>query len=139
MSASERELALDLMGRAEEDLRAVQAMLDVPPIADAVVGLHAQQAVERALKAVLAAGALEYPFTHDIDGLAELCEAAGTVLPPELDEADLLTPYAAAARYDQAPQGSVERQAAGRFAQAAVTWARQVIDASCRDDRPGGD
>ena len=110
--ASEHDLALELMHRAEEDLATVQAMLAVAPIADAVVGLYAQQAVERALKAVLAAGQLEYPFTHDIDALAELCEAAGSTLPSELDEADLLTPYAVAARYDQAPQSTVGREEA---------------------------
>jgi HEPN domain-containing protein len=126
--ASEHDLALELMHRAEEDLSTVQAMLGVMPIADAVVGLHAQRAVERALKAVLAAGQFEYPFTHDIDALAELCEAAGSTLPSELDEADLLTPYAVAARYDQAPQAMVQREEAERLAKAAVEWARQVID-----------
>jgi HEPN domain-containing protein len=126
--ASERDLAASLMHRAEEDLAAVQAMLEVEPIADAVIGLHAQQAAERALKAVLAAEGVDYPFTHDIDALAELCEAAGTTLPAELDEADRLTPYAAAVRYDQAPHGSVQRRDAGRFAQAAVAFAKQVID-----------
>jgi len=126
--ASEHDLAASLMRRAEEDLAAVQAMLEVEPIADAVIGLHAQQAAERALKAVLAAEGLDYPFTHDIDALAELCEAAGTTLPAELDEADRLTPYAAAVRYDQAPHGSVQRRDAGRFAQAAVAWAKQFID-----------
>jgi HEPN domain-containing protein len=124
---SEHDLALSLIRRAEEDLAAVQAMLQAPAIADVVVGLHAQQAVERALKAVLAAGGLEYPFTHDIDALAELCEAAGTQLPSELDEADRLTPYAALVRYDQVPHGSVKRHDAGRLAQAAVAWARQAI------------
>lgn len=135
--ASERDLALDLMQRAEEDLATVQAMLGTAPIADAVVGLHAQRAVERALKAVLAAGELEYPFTHDIDALAELCEAAGSTLPSELDEADLLTPYAVAARYDQAPQATVQREEAERFAQAAVAWARRVVDGEPLAAGPG--
>lgn len=134
---SEHNLALELMHRAEEDLATVQAMLRVTPIADAVVGLHAQHAVERALKAVLAAGQLEYPFTHDIDALAELCEAAGSTLPSELDEADLVTPYAVAVRYDQAPQDTVQRQEAEHFANAAVMWARQVIDGALPAVGPG--
>ena len=136
MKASD-DLALELMHRAEEDLSTVQAMLGVAPIADAVVGLHAQQAVERALKAVLAAGQLEYPFTHDIDALAELCEAAGSTLPSELDEADLLTPYAVAARYNQAPQATVQREEAERFANVAVTWARQVVESELSGTEPG--
>lgn len=133
--ANERDLALCLIQRAQEDLDAVQAMLDLRPVADAVIGLHAHQAVQRSLKAVLAISALEYPFTHDIDALAELCEAAGTALPAELDDADHLTPYAAAARYDDAPCGSaVQRETAGRWAQTAVSWAQELVAKAQLDD-----
>lgn len=133
--ASDRDLALRLIERAQEDLDAVQAMLHLRPVADAVIGLHAHQAVQRSLKAVLAVNALEYPFTHDIDALAELCEAAGTTLPAELDDADHLTPYGAAARYDEAPHGSVERQTAGHWAHTAVSWAREQV-AKAQVDEP---
>jgi HEPN domain-containing protein len=63
------------------------------------VGFHAQQAVKKALKAVIASRDLEFPFTHDLGALMQLCEDAGFELPGKLAEADCLTPYAAALRY----------------------------------------
>jgi hypothetical protein len=75
-----------------------------------LVCFHAQQAVEKALKAVLAARGVEFPFIHDISGLAKLCREAGAPLPGDLDGADLLTPYAAGLRYDDDTVHAVERE-----------------------------
>lgn len=63
------------------------------------MGFHAQQAVEKALKAAIAKRNEEFPFTHDIGLLMQLCQDAGLNLPVDLSEADRLTPYAAAIRY----------------------------------------
>jgi HEPN domain-containing protein len=73
--ASQRDLAEQLLKLAREDGIAARAMLDVGAVTDAIVGFHAQQAVEKALKAVLAVHGVDFPFTHDIEGLVELCEA----------------------------------------------------------------
>jgi HEPN domain-containing protein len=64
-------------------------------VSDAIVGFHAQQAVEKALKAVLAERGATYPFTHDVGLVMALCEDAGIVVPLSLADADLLTPYGA--------------------------------------------
>jgi len=81
------------------------------------------------LKAVLAARDAEFPFIHDIRGLADLCEAAGTSLPRELDGVDELTPYAAGLRYDDDQAGSVGRETALNWAASAVVWARVHVGA----------
>ena len=52
-SADRREAAL-LLRRGREDETVVAKLIDDAQIADAVIGFHAQQAVEKALKAVLA-------------------------------------------------------------------------------------
>jgi hypothetical protein len=49
------------------------------------------------------------------------------LLPDELDEADLLTPYAGTLRYDAEDPELVDREMALRFATAAVTWARAHV------------
>jgi HEPN domain-containing protein len=59
-------------------------MLDVGAVTDSIVGFHAQQAVEKSLKAVLAVKGVDFPFTHDIEGLVELCEAEGAALPAHM-------------------------------------------------------
>jgi HEPN domain-containing protein len=125
--ASERDLADQLLRRAREDLAAVEAMVPVGTVSDAIVVFLAQQAVEKSLKAVLAARAGEFPFIHDIDRLGELCAAARVQLPDELDGADRLTPYATGFRYDEVTAGGVDRDAAMRWARAAVRWARESI------------
>jgi HEPN domain-containing protein len=95
--------------------------------------------VEKALKAVLAARGAEFPFIHDIGGLAKLCKKAGAPLPDELDGADQLTPYAAGLRYDDDVAGSVDRETALRWVTAAVQWARQQIEPKGTVQRRGID
>jgi HEPN domain-containing protein len=127
--ASQRDLAEQLLRLAREDEAAAQAMLDVGAVTDAIVGFHAQQAVEKALKAVLAVSGVEFPFTHDIQGLVELCEAEGAVLPADLTDIDQLTPYGVRLRYGAVDVAApVERETALRWAEQTIAWAEGVID-----------
>jgi len=71
--AGRSDLARELLGLARDDRVAAEAMLEIGTISDSIVGFHAQQAVEKALKAALAARALEFPFTHDLAVLVDLC------------------------------------------------------------------
>ena len=137
--ADERDLANQLLRRAGDDLVAVEAMVPLESVADVIIGFHAQQAVEKSLKAILAACGVEFPFIHDIDGLAELCEAAGASLPDALDGADRLTPYAAGLRYDDDAVRAVDRETALGWATAAVQWARQRIEPREPGERSGSD
>jgi HEPN domain-containing protein len=125
--ASGRDLAERLLRRADDDLAAVEAMTPLESVADTIVAFHAQQAVEKSLKAVLAAHEVEFPFIHDLDGLAQLCASADVSLPGELDGVDRLTPYAAGFRYDDDAVGGVSRDAAERWAVAAVRWAHSQV------------
>ena len=75
---------------------AARALRDVAAVSDAIVGFHAQQAVEKAFKAVLAGCGVTFPFTHNIGLLMTLVEDAGSLAPPSLADADLLTPYGVA-------------------------------------------
>lgn len=114
--ASKQDLAEQLLRRADTDAAGARAMLPISEVADVLVCFHAQQAVEKALKAVLAARGVEFPFIHDISGLAKLCREAGAPIPGELDSADLLTPYAAGLRLTtiRCTPSSVRRRRGGR-------------------------
>ena len=59
---------------AQRDLKALQGMLDADTFADEIFGFHAQQAVEKALKAWLTIVGVEYPRTHDLEELLDLLE-----------------------------------------------------------------
>jgi hypothetical protein len=58
------------------------AAADVP---DRAVGFHAEQVVEKSLKAVLAEREVDYRHSHDIGYLLELAVANGIEPPSELD------------------------------------------------------
>jgi HEPN domain-containing protein len=83
--------------------------------------------VEKALKAAIASQDLEFPFTHDLGLLMQLCEDAGFELPGDLAEADRLTPYAAALRYGLGNPEAVAAGSALRWAALAVAWADAEI------------
>lgn len=125
--ATGHDLAEQLLRRAADDEAAARAMLPLEPVTDAIVGFHAQQAVEKSLKAVLAARNVDFPFIHDIEGLADLCEETGASLPEELDGVNRLTPYAAGLRYDDDQPSIVARETALSWATAAVVWARGQV------------
>jgi hypothetical protein len=48
-----------LLDSARQDLAACELLVSSPGMGDAVVGFHAQQAIEKALKAVLSVGTIE--------------------------------------------------------------------------------
>jgi HEPN domain-containing protein len=48
--ADQADLARELLALAEDDLTAARALTDVPAVSNAIVGFHAQQAAEKALK-----------------------------------------------------------------------------------------
>jgi HEPN domain-containing protein len=126
--ADRRDLARELVSPAEDDRVAAKALLDVAVVSDAIVAFHAQQAVEKALKAVLAHAGADFPFTHNIAVLMQLCEDAGLEPPAALPEADLLTPYGVAARYGTRSSPTiVDRKTALVFAAQAVAWATEVL------------
>jgi HEPN domain-containing protein len=120
----------DLLSLAREDLAAAEALDRAERVSDAPVGFHAQQAVEKALKAAIASCGQDFPFTHDIGLLMQLCQDAGLELPADLAEADRLTPYAAAIRYGLGDPRAVPIPDALRWAALAIEWA----DAQLRSD-----
>ena len=92
-----------------------------------MVGFHAQQAVEKALKAALAAERIEFPFTHDLDGLMDLCRSATLDLPEALDGAEALSPFGVTFRYGVLEPIGLDRRQALAWAETAVEWAAGVI------------
>ncbi len=126
--ADQHDLARKLVGLAHDDRAAAEALVDVANVTDAIVGFHAQQAVEKAFKAVLAMVGAEFPFTHNIALLMQLCEDTGIELPAALAEADLLTPYGVALRYGARSPVTLDRRSALGIADEAVAWARARIE-----------
>mgnify|MGYP005813246743 CR=1 FL=1 len=117
----------DLVVLAREDLVSAEALDREERVSDSPVGFHAQQAVEKALKAAIASRGQEFPFTHDLGLLLQLCQDAGLEVPADLAGADELTPYAAAIRYGLGDPSAVPTSDALRWAALAVEWAASEL------------
>jgi HEPN domain-containing protein len=117
-----------LIAKARDDLAAALALVDSSDVSDAVIGFHAQQAVEKALKAVLSARDVEYEFRHDVAYLCELLEDDGVELPETVAGADVLTPWAAEFRYEDPPWDEpLDRGDAVSRASMVTDWATHQI------------
>ena len=89
---------------------------------------HAQQAVEKAMKAVLAARGVETSRTHDLMSLGKAVLDAGLPLP--VSESDLLrlTPYAVGFRYDDMPLPLLTPEQARRIVESVVAWSSPIVE-----------
>ena len=67
-----------MLRMAHKDFAALIGMArDVAAFADEIFGFHAQQAVEKALKAWICLHGIEYPFTHQLARLLTILENSG--------------------------------------------------------------
>ena len=90
---------------------------------------EAQQAAEKAFKAVCVYFKVEFPKTHSLGALTGLLEQAGVKVPPELIDADLLTYFAVQTRYpgwDEAVS-EAEYLHALSTARQVLSWAEAVL------------
>jgi HEPN domain-containing protein len=126
MSAA-ADLPETLLGLARDDEFAARSLLPVAGVADSILGFHAQQAVEKAMKAALAAQGVEFPHTHDLDGLLELCGSSGLEVPDALEGVDRLAPYGVHMRYGTSHAQGLDRDQALQWAAVAIEWAQGVI------------
>jgi len=141
--ATNGDLARLLLAAAKDDELAARSVLRVAGIADAIVGLHAQQAVEKAIKAVLAAKGTEFPFTHDLERLREFAKQSGIEVPTTLDGIKALTPFARDERYGAETPLGLDRDQALKWATEAIAWARGIVEQpdtppADGEDTPGG-
>jgi len=89
---------------------------------------HAQQATEKALKAVLVFRSVPFPRTHNIRTLMDLMPQ-DLNLPEEATGAASLTDYAVVTRYpgDFEPVAEEEYFDAVRMSEAVVRWAEKTV------------
>ena len=100
-----REHAELLLRKAQQDEFALEKLIPDPASPDEIIGFHAQQAVEKSLKAVLTNSAVYYGRTHDLGTLLGLLQSNNILFPVELEEVGRLTPFATRFRYaDMAPE-----------------------------------
>jgi HEPN domain-containing protein len=85
--------------RAEEDyLLALSAIRRKSPLTCGAT-FHAQQCIEKYIKALLASRQVLFPRTHDLAALGTLCRQNGIILPVSDNDLELLSAFAVEAHY----------------------------------------
>ena len=87
------------MRRARSNLARARAGRVAPEVLLEDLCFDAQQAAEKAIKAVLVDRGIPFPKTHDLIALLTLLANSGMPIPEDIKEADDLTGYAVEARY----------------------------------------
>jgi HEPN domain-containing protein len=117
-----------LARKADGDDKALRFLAPNPEIDDETVGFHAQQAVEKRLKAVLAAHDVPFKPKHPLVPLLELLAASGIEAPPGADWLDELTIYAVPMRYEQFLDAEpLDREAVVALVAEVGDWAERLI------------
>ena len=118
---SPAESALILLRKGHHDQYAMNRLSEDPLVPDEIIGFHAQQAVEKLIKAVLTYRGVDYQRTHKLRRLIALLRKAEIAFPPKLTETVALTPFAVELRHDLPP---MQDDAARPFDR---QWARQCV------------
>jgi HEPN domain-containing protein len=89
----------------------------------------AQQAAEKAIKAVFIHRGLQFPYIHNLERLLRFLSQGGVKVPKYVLRADDLTPFAFESRYPgQTPPVTQRRyRRAVRIAESVVHWAEHQI------------
>lgn len=112
------------MTRAEANLALAKVI--APGVLFEDLCFQAQQAAEKALKAVLIARSGKCPFVHDLDRLLADISTLGLEVSEELDAASVLSRYAVETRYPglQPAVTQEEYRLAIAMSEEVLAWAR---------------
>ena len=117
------------LAHAKSDVNLARLAKDHEEIFPEQVCFYAQQAAEKALKAVLLHYQITFPLIHDIEELLEIATQSGLSMPPDVADAGTLTPYAVEARYPGYEEEITPAQVdeAICLAEKVLTWAAEMI------------
>ena len=119
--------ALELLTLAQRDQVAATSLGKVPEVDFSIVAFHAQQCIEKCMKAVLAKHLITYPRTHDLDELCELLQKSDLIIPVDRALLNDITPYAVTSRYAVNAEDLVTYVQIDHAMTATVSWATSLI------------
>jgi len=123
----EREKALRPLRLADRDIAAFEALLRHPEVPPAIACFHAQQAIEKSLKAVLFSRLVEFRRTHDLIALSDLLEGHGIPLPVAAAWLKSLNPFAVAFRYEETELHGLDMAALSEVVRTMRGWAGEPV------------
>jgi HEPN domain-containing protein len=117
------------LNRAHSSLAQATIGATIPEVYWEDLCFDAQQAAEKAIKAVLIRLDVSFPYVHDLAGLLTLVEQASQEIPASVRQGVRLTRYAVITRYPglSEPVGREEYEEAVSIAAEVVRWAEEII------------
>ena len=122
-----RDLALRFLQLANRDIGTLIVLARAEEVDDEPIGFHAQQAVEKCLKAALAMHRVAFRKTHDLSELLDLMDEHGVPKPPFADSLDELNPYGVLLRYEWGDSAPLDRPQVQEIATTVRDWATRLI------------
>lgn len=119
-----REQAQALLEAAAKDALTLRILRQAPDAPLEPTLFHAQQAIEKALKAVLVRADVVFRRTHDLLELADLLQANAVVVPVGRELLTRLAPYAVEFRYLGAAAPEVSLEEAAVAVASVMAWAQ---------------
>ncbi|OHD69210.1 MAG: hypothetical protein A2W19_06385 [Spirochaetes bacterium RBG_16_49_21] len=128
---SDYKIAAQLLAKSQQELQALHEMRDNANIVDEIFGFMAQQAVEKALKAWMAAKNIPYALTHDLSILLADLKNNGENIEGFWDLIDL-NPYAVQFRYEtlSLEEPPIDRQKLINQVKEIIKIVKTIIDHS---------
>lgn len=118
---------LEWLNRARSSMNLANAQNDEVYLED--LCYQAQQAAEKAIKAIFISLKVSFPYSHDIHHLLTLLEDEGIDIPASIKEAERLSIYAVQTRYPGFPIIVEEKHysEALDLAEIVIEWAEIII------------
>jgi HEPN domain-containing protein len=125
---------------ADRDITAFHILSQEPEAHLSIVCFHAQQAVEKSLKAVLFSRRIEFRRIHDLTELTQLLHQHGIETPVADDLLARLNPFAVTFRYDDMDIELLTREDAATWVRDIRRWAEERVRAAAESEQaPGAD
>jgi HEPN domain-containing protein len=117
------------LNRARSSLAKARSASEIPEVYLEDLCFDAQQAAEKAIKAVLIHLGVRFPYVHDLGQLLTLVEQAGQDVSDAIKQAASLSDYAVETRYPglSEPVTWPEYEEAVAIAEKIIRWAQDVI------------
>jgi len=132
------EEALRSLRLADRDIKAFEVLADDPDVHLSMVCFHAQQAVEKSLKAVLFSRQIEFERIHDLVQLALLLRRRDVIVPLSDDELRRLNPFAVTFRYDDMEIELITQEDAASWVADVRRWAEEQVSAATETEATNG-
>ena len=112
---------------ANKDMVALNVLCDSPEVDLSIICFHAQQAVEKLIKAVLIFHASPIRKTHDLEELSKQLSQIKLLTPLTGRQLKLLNPCAVIFRYDDTDIMLTDREELTEIVEHVQKWAERII------------